>query len=226
MPAAGGEQAEVDRGSGDPLPAVLVAEGPHRTRGGGELEVERRLGDGKIPCQVPEVPGAGGEQGDMVEAVGPFRGAAQRVEDVLPVCEQLHHPGFGEHSWRQRPHQPGHRGLRIGRAETVRSGGGGAAPLGEQFGGGEVHVTGERGLDVAVEVVRECAGQRGEAVRVRGGERGEIERRRQVCDLVCDGPAGSRCRSAPTRVRQRGEHAIQCSYLGVEVGDDVRCGPV
>ena len=150
MPAAGDQQAEVDSRPGDPLGRVLRTERPPGPGRSGELEAEllgRRLHTVRV---VPEVAGTHAERHEVGDPVGALAHDAERVGDVLPVAEQLHHPGRRENPGRQRVDQPGHhlvgryRGQRL-----VRRHARGPPPVEQRLGRiGEVVGAAEPGGDV------------------------------------------------------------------------------
>jgi hypothetical protein len=100
VPPASHQQAEVGSRPADGLLGVGRAELPHRTRRGGKNEAEGDVGRLHPARLVTEVPGPYREEGQMADAVGVLALHAQRVGDVLPVSEQLHHPGRGQHRCR------------------------------------------------------------------------------------------------------------------------------
>lgn len=98
VPPAGDGQAEVGCGTGDPLLRIRRAEGPEEAGRGGQLEPELLGGRFETPREVPEVAGAGAEEGEVADAVGADAPQVEGVADALTVAEQLHHPGGREHA--------------------------------------------------------------------------------------------------------------------------------
>jgi hypothetical protein len=221
--ALGDEQAEIDRGAGDPLRGVLGTMGPQLARGGADLDAELVLRRGQSPYREGEVPGPHTDADHMPEPVGGCAPHTQGVGHVLAVGPGLHEPAGGHGGGRHGRPEPGEPGVPRGRLpQGVVQLPPAVPPAGEQFGGAEPDA-------FLGAVVHEGAGRRerllGELLEgrlVAHGEQGGPVGPVQMGDLVGDAPARSGRRACPLALGQLGHEQVEFPAFLTQVVEDGR----
>ena len=209
VPALRDQQAEAERGPGDPVGRAIRAPGPQLPGRAGQLDAD---GDTRRRAAMAGVAERARRDADVRDVPEPPAGLpldAEGVGNVLPVRPGLHQPrGDRRREAHGRP-EPGHAERRIEAGEDAEQPGPRDGEPVTQVVGPPVPVTGRDDLRVDAARRLDLCPVGDELGRVGRGHHHRLVEVRQVPDLVRDRPAGGRGRLPPAGVVKRRSERVE-----------------